>query len=145
MTAKLSTIATFLLACAQPASADSLDWLVGCWESKDGTAKEVWVKDEDGRLSGFSVTLKNNDIVFYEVLGIATASDGTMTYTAHPSGQASASFVSKNAVDSEVTFSNPLHDYPQEISYKRDGDKLFATISALHGKNPRSFDKQACD
>tara|TARA_R110002096_G_scaffold161007_3_gene327366 strand:+ start:16237 stop:16668 length:432 start_codon:yes stop_codon:yes gene_type:complete len=142
---KFVAFAAFLLTFSQPASADPLDWLVGCWESKDGTSKEVWVKEADGGLSGFSVTLQDNDMVFYEVLRIATASDGTLTYTAHPSGQSSATFRSKSAAGFAVTFANPSHDYPQEIAYKRDGDKLFATISAMHGKNPRSFNKQVCD
>jgi len=42
-------------------------------------------------------------------------------------------------------FVNPDHDYPQEIRYRRDGNRLIATISLLGGEDARSFDKQACD
>lgn len=138
-------LAVLVLTFSQSASAGQLDWMIGCWESPDRTALEVWVKDNDGSLSGFSVTLKDGQFIFYEVLRITTATDGTISYTAHPVGQKPTSFKTTAASGQEVTFSNPSHDYPQEITYKRDGDTLDATISALNGENPTTFNKRSCE
>lgn len=141
----LSTfLGAMLLTVSPSAGAGQLDWMVGCWESSDRSALEVWVKDKDGSLSGFSVTLKEGQFIFHEVLRITTAADGTVSYTAHPDGQSTTTFKTTTVSGQEVTFTNAAHDYPQEVTYKRDGDKLDATISALNGKNPTTFNKQAC-
>ena len=144
MKSKLLMLAPLLLAFSQTANSASLDWLVGCWESPDGSSIEVWVQEQDGSLSGFSAALNGNTIAFYEVLRITQAADDTIAYTAHPAGQSSTTFKAAKTTGNEVTFSNASHDYPQEIRYKREGDKLYASISALNGENPRSFNKQSC-
>jgi hypothetical protein len=53
--------------------------------------------------------------------------------------------VASETGENEVMFVNADHDYPQEILYRRDGNKLFARISLLDSENPNSFDKVACD
>ena len=122
-----------------------LDWLIGCWMTPDGSAQEVWVADGDGGLSGFSVSVADNKVSFYETLTIRPADNGTLVYTAHPSGQASTSFTSTDLSDNSVTFVNPDHDYPQQIRYTRVPGSLQATISLLDGSRPVSFDKVACN
>ncbi len=78
-------------------------------------------------------------------MSIKQNGDGKWIYTAHPSGQASASFIVTDQSDTSVVFTNPDHDYPQEIRYEREGQQLYANVSLLGGKNPTSFDKLACD
>jgi ribonucleotide monophosphatase NagD (HAD superfamily) len=129
----------------QITSANDLDWLVGCWESADGSAKEVWVRDPDGSLIGFGVVVADGAVEFYEVLRIVANQDGALAYTAYPAGQSSTTFVEAAASNAYVLFSNPDHDYPQEIAYRLEGGRLFATISALNGQNSQTFDKRRCD
>lgn len=38
-----------------------------------------------------------------------------------------------------ATFENPAHDFPQRIVYRRTGDSMVATISALNGSNAMSW------
>lgn len=146
-----SLVARFvLLACmfithAQTALAATPTWLAGCWESADKKSKEVWVAETDGSLTGFGVVLHNSQVVFYELLRIVSIDGEILTYTAHPEGQASATFTVDLVDENSVVFSNPNHDYPQVISYRHDGDKLFATISMLNGEKAQSFDKQHCE
>ena len=144
MNARSILFSVLLLASSQRVFAGDLDWLVGCWESPDKSAKEVWVKERNGDLIGFGVVLEHGEVVFYELLHISSSDDGSATYTAHPSGQQSATFTTVAVAGADVTFSNPSHDYPQEISYKRDGENLFAAISALNGENRQSFNKRRC-
>ncbi len=134
-----------MLASGGNSAQSSLDWLAGCWVTADKSSQEVWVVDSDESLIGFGVALGAGKVVFYEVLSIKQNDDGLWTYTAHPSGQASASFIAVETSENSVVFANPNHDYPQKISYRRDGSQLFATISLLGGENPNSFEKIACD
>jgi DNA-binding beta-propeller fold protein YncE len=125
--------------------ANDLDWLVGCWESADGSSKEVWVSEPDGALIGFSVVVSDSAVKFYEVLRIVAKPDGALAYTAYPAGQSPTTFIKTAETNAYILFSNPDHDYPQEIAYRLEGARLYATISALNGRNPQSFDKQRCN
>jgi hypothetical protein len=125
--------------------ANDLDWLAGCWESADGSAKEVWIRESDGSLIGFGVVVSDGAVEFYEVLRVVANQDGALAYTAYPAGQSPTTFIEAAASNAHVLFSNPDHDYPQEITYRLEGDRLFATISALNGRNPQTFDKRRCD
>jgi hypothetical protein len=145
MKTTFAMLAFLLLGCSQAARGGDLDWLIGCWETPDKSAIEAWVKYENGDLGGFSVTVEGGQVIFHEVLRIVSFADGSATYTAHPVRQPSTTFKAKSVSGTEVTFSNPSHDFPQEVSYRRDGNRLFATISALNGKNPVSFNKRACE
>ena len=122
-----------------------LGWLVGCWVSADSSAQEVWVVDSDQSLVGFGVAISDRKVGFYEVLSIRRSTDGSLIYTAYPSGQSSASFVATEITENSVVFTNPDHDYPQEIKYMREGNRLSATISLLGGIDPDSFDRVACE
>ncbi|WOJ97144.1 DUF6265 family protein [Congregibacter brevis] len=129
------------LAHAQPVD---LDWLVGCWESYENYSKEVWVKNPDGSLLGFSASVESSEIGFYELLYIREVG-GTLTYTAHPSGQSSAVFVLSETSERRVVFENPSHDYPQRIAYERIEDSLTAVISLMNGEQQLSFVQENCD
>ena len=141
--AGLVLISTLALGSGHDSS--QLDWLVGCWVSADKSAQEVWVVDSDHSLVGFNVVFSDNKVGFYEVLSIKRNEDGSLVYTPHPFGQPSASFKATEATENSVVFTNPDHDYPQEIKYAREGNRLYATISLLGGAKPNSFDKAACD
>lgn len=145
MTTVQAIIALSLLAFSGHAQAVTPDWLVGCWETTDKASKEVWVAETDGSLIGFSASAENAEIAFYELLHIQFSKAGAWTYTAYPSGQKRTVFTATQMTDDSITFANPAHDYPQQISYRREGDQLFATIAASGGKNARLFDKRQCE
>ncbi|MDJ0657261.1 MAG: DUF6265 family protein [Xanthomonadales bacterium] len=121
-----------------------LDWLLGCWQSSDQSAQEIWVRQDRHSLLGFGVALKDNQVVFYEVLSLQKNHRGTWVYTAHPAGQTATSFSAVEITQKSALFANPDHDYPQEISYLRQGNQLNARISLTGGASPNAFDKRAC-
>lgn len=133
------------LASGGNSNSGDFDWLAGCWVTPDNSAQEVWVIDGERSLLGFGVAIKDNKVGFYEVLSIKQHENGSWVYTAHPSGQASASFVVTQIGENSAVFANPDHDYPQEIEYKRKANRLSATISLLGGVNTNSFEKVACE
>ena len=144
---KIST--TLLLIPAMLLASESaqheLDWLVGCWQTPDGKAQEVWVLDGDDVLAGFAVTIRDDKVSFYEVLTIRRDENGLLIYTAHPSGQTTTSFIGMEFTDTHALFVKADHDYPQAIRYTRDGHSLLANISMLDGSRSNTFDKVACD
>ena len=133
------------LAMGGDSNSSVLSWIAGCWVTPDSSAQEVWVVESERSLAGFGVSITDNKIAFYEVLSIKQSEEGSWIYTAHPSGQSSASFVAVEIDDSSVVFENSEHDYPQEIRYKREGRRLHATVSLIGGVNPNSFEKVACE
>ena len=142
---KLALIPVLALVLAIDSGGGKFAWLIGCWVTPDKSAQEVWVADSDRSLAGFGVTISGSTVGSYEVLSIKQSDDGNWIYTAHPSGQGSASFMAAEMGEKSVVFANPDHDYPQEIRYRREGNQLLGTISLLGNVNPKSFDKVACE
>ncbi|MEQ9315270.1 MAG: DUF6265 family protein [Henriciella sp.] len=126
------------------ATAETPVWMAGCWEDADG-AREVWVKEADGAMVGFGVVLGGGEIQFHEVLTIRPGEDGTLVYTAYPGGGSGTPFRLSESGNASVRFSNPDHDYPQEIAYRREAHTLEATISATGGANAQTFTKHSCE
>ncbi|MEM8982455.1 MAG: DUF6265 family protein [Pseudomonadota bacterium] len=133
-----------LLPVAAAAQESELSWLAGCWISTDGSSREIWVEERDGSLAGFSTTIRDGDIVFYEVLTIKRNSRDRWIYSAYPSNQSAVSFAAREVEPSRIVFLNASHDYPQVIEYSVDGDALTAVIAYLGGADERRFDKRRC-
>ena len=134
-----------LLASGDDSTQSGLNWLSGCWVTDDRSSQEVWIAESDKSLIGFGVAIGDGEVVFYEILSIRQNGAGLWNYTAHPSGQASASFIAVESSENNVVFANPNHDYPQEIRYRRNGKHLHATTALLDGDRAQSFDKIACE
>jgi hypothetical protein len=60
-------------------------------------------------------------------------------YLAQPGGRAPVQFRLTARTRTGATFENPAHDFPQRIVYRRSGDSMVATISALDGSNAMSW------
>jgi len=64
-----------------------------------------------------------------------------LAYEAHPSGQASTVFLSKEVTDSTVVFEDLKHDFPQRVGYSRMGaDSLVAWIAGSRGGRERRIE-----
>ena len=107
-----------------------LSWLVGCWEavSSERTVEEHWMAPRGGSMVGVGRTVRGQTLVEFELVVIREQGD-RLAYEAHPSGQPSAVFLSRELTDSTVVFENLEHDFPQRIGYQRKGpDALLAWI-----------------
>jgi hypothetical protein len=134
-----------LLACASlaplPALAadpgvESLGWLAGCWSRTDAEAGsgEQWTAPAGGTMLGVSRTVRDGRTVEYEFVLIRAATDGTLVYHAHPSGQAPTEFRLLHQADREVVFENAAHDFPQRVGYRLENDgALTAWIEGSRG------------
>lgn len=108
-----------------------LSWLEGCWASDGGEpgSGERWMSVAGKGLLGISNTIRQGRVVESERMEIGDLPDGRFAFVAHPSAQASATFLLLRISDTEVVFENLEHDSPQRIVYAKDGEaKLRARI-----------------
>lgn len=135
--------ATFSCAYADEADPNRLDWMTGCWQSADGDTREVWSASEDGYYFGYSVVLKDGHAVFFEQMRIDPAP--LPIFNAYPDGQGPFPFPASEISERRVEFANPEHDFPQKITYWRNGESLNATISRMDDSGRGVFTYLPCE
>jgi hypothetical protein len=126
-----------------PNDVSQLNWLSGCWQRRTATTviEEQWMVPRGGTMMGMSRTSASGVTREFEFLRIAQV-NGVVTYLAQPGGGAVTPFPAIALSDSMVTFSNPAHDFPQRIIYRRGarGDLLLARIEGTRGTQVRGID-----
>jgi hypothetical protein len=89
---------------------------------------------------GVGRTVRDGRMTEYETV-ILRVQDDRLTYEAHPSGQPSAVFSSREATDTRVVFENAEHDFPQRVGYERQGaDRLSAWIEGVQDGRMKRVD-----
>jgi hypothetical protein len=127
---------------AQTASITDVAWLQGCWELRDGdrVVEERWMLPRAGSMLGVGRTTRGGKLNEYEFV-LLTERDGRLAYEAHPSGQATATFMSKPISGREVVFEDPAHDFPQRVGYKSTGPgQLLAWVEGTAGGKARRIE-----
>ena len=141
-----AALAASLLAGAQaaPVSVTDLAWMSGSWATVEGDrwTEEVWVAPRGGVMMGLSRSGQGESLREYEYIRLQAGADGVPVYWASPGGGPPVGFRLTASDSASATFENLTHDYPQRIQYRRDGDRLVATISAEDGRNPISWTYQ---
>ena len=124
-----------------PARVGDLGWMAGRWESREGGrwTEESWAAPRAGMMLGYSRSGRGESLGEFEFLRIEAGADGVPVYLAQPGGGPPVGFPLARADRSGATFENPAHDFPQRISYRRDGDTMVATISAMDGSHAMSW------
>jgi hypothetical protein len=135
----LALILAFPLAAHEPAAADvaSLQWMTGHWSSEAGgvISEEIWSSPAGGILVGMHRDVKGAKASF-EFMRIAQDPEG-IVYLAQPGGRSPATpFRLTDSAAHRAVFTNPAHDFPQRITYWRDGEKLCARVEGpMNGKD----------
>lgn len=117
-----------------------LGWLGGSWRAVDGdrTTDETWIPLDDGAWLGFNRTRVDGETRGHELLRLSRTHSGVQLAAA-PSGQTTTSFALTRASGSEALFENPGHDFPKWVRYRRDGDRLVASIGDQLGEPAASW------
>lgn len=114
--------------------------LVGAWASDDGSAVERWVGVGEHLVGvGFTSGDDGETTASFEVMLLHHV-DGPLTFTAIPAGEAIVDFGVAVAAD-ELRITNPAHDDPTAIVYRRRGDGLAIALDGAAG--PRRFELRA--
>ncbi len=127
----------------QPSQIDQVNWILGTWVNPNNNesrqAFEIWKKVSDTKFEGIGYTLKNGDTTFVERLEILEK-DGDLFYIADVAdNKAPVFFKFTTITDTLFICENPIHDFPKEIAYRRDGNNLYAHISDGRRKVDFSF------
>jgi hypothetical protein len=124
------------------AQAAALKWMAGCWEHRTNklVVTEQWSVPRAGVMLGAGQTTRGDSTIEYEHTRIFER-DGKLVFSAQPSGQAPAEFVADGVRGLSVTFSNPVHDFPQRVIYGSEGpDSLRARVEGQRGGQIRGVD-----
>jgi hypothetical protein len=123
-----------------------LKWMSGCWvrATPRFTMEEQWTVPRGGTMFGIGRTtrrLVSADSVSEHEFTQIHAVNGKLIFSAHPSGQQPADFTESELTDSSVVFSNPQHDFPQNVRYmKGRADSLYAAVDGIVGGSKRRAD-----
>ena len=131
-------------AAPQRATLADLAFMTGCWRGASGpgtTIEEYYTPPSDNLILGVSRYTKGTKVVDYEFSIIRAQGDSDLILTPHPKGQAAADFHMSGLEPGAVEWSNPKHDFPQKISYRRLGsDSLSARIEGPGPQGTRSME-----
>jgi hypothetical protein len=126
---------------------NTLNWITGTWKvnAGDGFIVEQWKQLNDSTFIGKSHFVKaTKDSILQETLTIGLKK-GEWHYTSTVVGQNGnrpVSFKLTFIGQQEFISTNPEHDFPQRIAYRRIKDDLFASIEGIRrGKlSKQNFD-----
>jgi hypothetical protein len=123
----LATLLVALPAAAQSQRVETLGWMAGSWEqSGRERVMETWTAPSNGMMVGASLTTSPGRRTF-EFMRIVDTPE-SMSYLASPGGRPAVEFKLRETGDKKVVFENLGHDYPQRITYWKDGELLAARI-----------------
>jgi hypothetical protein len=138
-------LGVFLHVCSSTsmtAQTSALKWMAGCWERRANNlvVTEQWSFPRAKMMFGAGQTTRGDSTIEYEHTRIFER-DGKLVYSAQPSGQAPAEFIADSVSGFSVIFSNPAHDFPQRVIYRRLGaDSLLGRIEGIRGGQTRGVD-----
>ena len=134
------TLLVAAAAAAPPGGIDRVAWLTGCWrmDAAGRVVEEQWMAPRGHAMLNMGRTVRGDSLADYELV-VLRERGSQLAYEAHPAGQPSAVFLSREVSDSSVVFENPEHDFPQRVGYLRVGaDSLLAWIEGTrNGKSRR--------
>ena len=114
---------------AAKAAAPDFSWLAGSWVHCSGSTmvEERWIGPAHGVMVGANLA-RSDKKVTHEFFRIGPGLNGTWTFYAQPGGQPPVAFPAVDVSRFRVVFENRGHDFPQRVTYWRDGANLRARI-----------------
>jgi hypothetical protein len=79
-------------------------------------------------LIGVSRTTQGDRLVNFELMRIAMV-NGALAFIAQPNGSAPVTFKLTASGSGWARFENPAHDFPRQVEYRREGERLRAHIA----------------
>lgn len=105
-------------------------WIADSWVSASGetTSYEEWKVINDNLYEGGSKTVKEGKTIFSETLKIESTAEGIYYVADVAHNTAPVKFKLTSVSDTSAVFENPLHDFPQKITYLLEEGNLHAII-----------------
>ena len=104
-----------------------LQWWLGDWQScDDGKLQEYWTA-VSGAMYGVGFSPHGFEVMIVDD-GEGELADGVLRFIAMPQGATSVEFKQQEVDTRTITFANPAHDDPKQITYAREGEQLRAVL-----------------
>ncbi len=139
---KSSPVANIIL--ADKSLLKPTEWLQGEWQSEAAEVQvlETWRVVSDSLMEGQSCFVRGQDTLSKESVRLEVRQN-TVFYiptVSNQNGGRPVPFQMTFSSPNSLVFENPLHDFPQKISYKKIAqDSLIAEISGVAGGKPNSI------
>jgi len=107
---------------------DQFQWLEGKWANSNETGfYESWEITGKDRITGIGYTMENTDSLMIEHLEIFASDSGTFykALVVEQNENQPVFFKLTHAQGDSLVFSNPSHDFPRFIVYKKIDDNTF--------------------
>jgi Domain of unknown function (DUF6265) len=120
---------------------DPFGKFTGTWKREGKEMYEVWENGRNGSYRSYMYSLRNGDTTIQEK--VETYRDGgAWVYAVTGAGNdTTVRFRSALVTDSSAVFTNPLHDFPQEIHYRLESPRRLRAF-IVGGKDTVRFDFQ---
>jgi len=118
----------------------NVSWLIGKWQNitSDGSYIEIWEKQNDSTYSGISFFVAGTDTTATETISIEQKGNNIFfipTVVNQNKGQ-KVTFNLTVLSANQFIFENPMHDFPQKITYTQiSTDSFLAEISGMMNEN----------
>jgi hypothetical protein len=96
----------------------NLTWLLGVWTDKSGKTKEAWKKVSTATFEGEGAIKQDGQWVTYESLRLVEMSGELFFVAKVGHNLLPVAFKVSQCDKNGVSFANPLHDFPKELTYK---------------------------
>jgi ketosteroid isomerase-like protein len=113
-----------------------LNWWLGDWQACDGKRYGEHWSAASGAMYGVALSDSGFEVMIVDD-GEGEVADGVLRFIAMPQGQRAVEFTQQELGKRTVTFVNPAHDDPKQITYARDDANLRAV---LFGEKLLKFD-----
>ena len=133
----------FLAPEAVPLTLDSLAWLEGDWvrQTRRGLAVETWSQVGSHTMEGTATVEVDGVPRPTEYMRLEIFGDEIFLVAKPVQNEFPTGFLLVASTDTEWTFSNPNHDFPQKITYVRVGeDELLVQIEGPMDGEVRTVD-----
>lgn len=111
-------------------------WMEGKWTFFDRgwNIEETWTSAEGDMMFGMGRTYAPYKVLTFEYLRIVQRGKD-LIYIAQPDGDPPTEFKLVSADKDSVVFANPAHDFPKQITYRREGaGRMVARVEGAGGR-----------
>lgn len=128
-------------AAAAPApTVGDLAWAAGYWLSCDGGQEvaETWTDPRAGLMANMTVTVADGRASIERTQ--FSVVDGALSFVFEPSSPRRVVFRAVEVEDQRAVFENPDNDFPQRVTYWREGPRLRARIDQMTDGDARAIE-----
>ncbi len=126
-------------------SEKSFNWLIGKWkrtnEKPEKETFEIWKKTSESEYKGIGYTMQNSDTIWQEEMLLSNTDRKWELKIKNPEEEEPVIFEITDFTTNSFIFENHDIDFPNVISYSKNDNKIYATVTGGDTKLAFEFEK----